>query len=235
MATINDLIKASYRKLNVIGVSEELSSDQLSEGLDIVNRMVDVWNTEKLVPYYVVREDFTLVSGTQSYTIGSGGVFNTTRPIEILNATITESGSTYPMKIISYGEWMDIFTKADSSNIPSWLYYETNHPLGTIYLYGKPSAANTLTIASYKQIGDFSLGDSISLPSGFEKAIVDNLAVELLPLYPSESLFPLLDRQAKSSIDQIRRVNVQNLMTPMEIDYRAFAGNQSRGYFWGNG
>ena len=224
MATINDLIKASYRKLNVVGVAEDLQAEQLTEGFDTLNRMLEVWNTEKLIPYYVVREDFTLVSGTQSYTIGSGGDFDTTRPIEITQATITENTTTYPVRVITYSEWMDITTKGNSSNIPYWLYYETNYPLGKIYLYGKPSSANTLSIASYKQVGSFSNGDTVSLPPGWEKAIVDNLAIELLPNYPSESLFPLLDRQASNSLDQLRRQGVKNIMQPMDLDYRAFGG-----------
>lgn len=235
MATINDLIKASFRKLNVISFSEDLDSDQLSEGLNTVNRLIDNWNTEKLIPYYVVREDFTLVDGTQSYTIGSSGTFNTTKPIEIIHATLTEGTTTYPVRVLSYQEWMNIWNKSNESDVPCWLYYESNHPLATIYLYPKPSAANTLNIASYKQIGAYSLGDTVTLPPAFEKAIVDNLAVELLPMFPSEALAPLLVKQADVSLEQVRRSNLKNLMTPMDIDLRAFAGvHIDNGYFWGS-
>jgi hypothetical protein len=234
MATINDLVKKSFRKLGVLGIGEDLENDQLVEGIEYVNRMIEVWNTENLVPFYIQREDFTLVSGTQSYTIGSGGTFNTTRPQDIITATITENGSTYPMEIITAEEWQNIFNKENESNKPYYLYYEANYPLGTIYLYRKPTAANTLTIASHKQIGSFAKDDSVSLPPGYEKAIIDNLALELWPMYPSESVYPVLDRQAKNSLEQLRRNNTSKNFQPIDIDYRAYAGrSKASGYFWG--
>jgi len=230
MATINDLIKQAYRKLNVVGIGENLDAYQLTEGLGAVNSLIDSWNTDKLIPFYNAREDFNLVSGTQSYTIGSGGVFNTTRPIEILSASVTDTGLSYPVLIISTEEWLKIRNKAESSDLPAYLYYEPGMPLGTIYLWRKPSANNVLTIMSKKQIGSFVSGDAVSLPPSYEKAMVDNLALELLPFYPSESLFPLLDRQARASLERLKRANIMQNITPMDIDIAP--NHYSNGYAW---
>lgn len=218
MATINDLIKKSYRLLNVIAAGEDLESEQLDEGLEFCNRMIGTWNTNGLNSYYVVREDLTLVANQQSYTIGSSGDLNTTRPQEIFHATLTENGNTWPVEIMNTAQWMDIITKGDTSSIPYWIYYESNYPLGTIYIYPKPSAANTLNISSWKQIGDFSLGDSISLPDGYERAIIANLAKELWPMYPSESVFGVINDMAKSTLSALKRINSKNIIKEMTGD-----------------
>lgn len=219
MATVNDLIKATFRKLNVVGVNGDPSANQLSEGLDNINRMLSMWNTDGLIKYYIQRETFNLVAGQQSYTIGSGGDFNTVRPVEILEVTTDSSGITYRIDLVNYADWMRITNKSESEETPSWAYYEPSYPLGRIYFWGKPTNTNSVVIASEKPFSAFSNGDTVSLPPGYEKAVIDNLALELFPMYPSESLYPILQNQAQNSIALLKRVNSKNKILTLELGF----------------
>ncbi len=219
MATVNDLIKATFRKLNVVGVNGDPSANQLSEGLDNINRMLSMWNTDGLIKYYIQRETFNFVAGQQSYTIGSGGDFNTVRPVEILEITTDSSGITYRIDLVNYADWMRITNKSESEETPSWAYYEPSYPLGRVYFWGKPTSTNSVVIASEKPFSAFSNGDTVSLPPGYEKAVIDNLALELFPMYPSESLYPILQNQAQNSIALLKRVNSKNKILTLELGF----------------
>jgi hypothetical protein len=235
MATILDLVTESYSLLNHPGEGQSLPATDSANALNILNRLLESLNLRRLIPYYVQRETFSLVSGTQSYTIGTSGTFNTTRPNRILHMTLNSGDNDYPMYQLDYAQWMDIFNKTNQSNIPRWFYYEKAYPLATINIYYEPSdSSSTITIASEKTFGDYALTDTVALPPGYERMIVYNVAKELLPKFPVQAQAPFILKEASSSIDDIERLNMENIMTEMEIDYTMVSGYNSdgRSYFW---
>lgn len=230
--TINDVVKKAYRKLNTIGVGSALPSELLTEGISDINDLIDSLNADRLLPFYVKQEPFTLISGQRVYTIGSGGDFDTTRPIRVLKSTITKDNLDYQMRMIMYDEWMDIWNKTDESQIPRWLYYESSYPLGKIYLNYTPSEANTLNIATENQMGEFTIDDTFSLPPSYRLALIDLLADYMLPRFPSVANGPKIQYQAEISMKRLRDVNAQNLMVEAEIDPFLLNNDRNRELFW---
>lgn len=212
MATVRDLIKGSLRLIGAIATGETPSADEQADGLSSLNRMLDRWSAENLLIYAVVREEFTLTPGTQSYTIGSSGTFNTSRPVRIERATIEEqSGDTpeYPVEILSLDEWALITTKNTQSEIPSKLFAEGTYPLDTLKLWPVPSAANKIVLYSLKPLTAFSaVGDTVSLPSGYEDAIVYNLALRLAPEYGKQPDAAIVI-EATEAKENIKRMNIK--------------------------
>lgn len=88
MATVRDLIKGSLRLLGAIAPGETPSADEQAEALLALNSMISSWSTESLTIYSRVRESFTLTPGQQMRTLGVGGSFNTSRPMEIEEAKL---------------------------------------------------------------------------------------------------------------------------------------------------
>lgn len=209
MATIDDLIREAYRSLNIIGERGSLTYEQLSQGLRYTNRLLDSWNSRFGLPPTVSQSSFSTVADQQSYTIGSGGNVNTTRPQRIINATITNGDLTYPLQQINYREWMDIYDKTESSDVPVKFYYDANIPLGTIYLWPKPSQIVTFNYSQERNYSAYSLGDSVSLTPGIERALVCNLAKELLSMYPSDAIGALIIQNAKESLDDIKKYHIK--------------------------
>lgn len=231
-AIIDDLIKKAYRKLNVIGEGGFLNSNQLTDGIEDVNTILDSLNTERLIPYYIKQESFTLTAAKKKYSIGVSGDFNTTRPVRILHATITKQSQDYPIRLIDYKQWMNIWNKDAESQIPRWLYYESDFPLGNIYLNYTPSETNTLNLAIEKQFGEYAAGDALNLPPAYRLAITDFLALELWSRYPSESHAAKIQRDANVSMRRVRSMNVKNIMVETELDPVVYGKSNNRNLFW---
>lgn len=205
--TARDLINASLRLIGAIAPGETVSADEAFDGLSTLNRLIDSWSTEKLLIYQITKEDFTLVAGTQSYTIGSGGDFDTVRPIEIREALIRSGSSEYKLDILSLDRWASIIQKGISSEIPIAIYLDGAYPLNNLSVYPKPSAEVTLVLYSLKQISSISSLDStLSLPPGYERALIYNFAKEVSPEYGMQ-VNQLVFETANESKANIKRAN----------------------------
>jgi hypothetical protein len=82
--TANDLITRAFRKGRVIGKDEVPAPDEAADALVDLNDMLDEWWIDKLAVFHINVEQFALVAGQQSYTMGAGGNFNTTRPVKVV-------------------------------------------------------------------------------------------------------------------------------------------------------
>lgn len=207
--TIDDLVRESYRELNVIGERGSLTYEQLAQGLRHVNRLLDSWNINFGLPNTVSISSFNLVIGQNSYTIGSGGDVNTTRPLKIINATIQDGDLNYPMAPINYQEWMDIYDKSDTSDVPSKFYYDNNMPLGVIYVWPKPTKVVAFRYSQERKYGSYVAADEVTLHPGVERAIVCGVAKELLTKYPSEAIGQLVIQNAKDAVNDLRKYQIK--------------------------
>ena len=80
MTTTLDLITKALQKIGAVTKDETLSAGDVSDALSSLNDMISSWSLDSLIVYASTLENFTLTPGSYSYTIGSGGNFNTTRP-----------------------------------------------------------------------------------------------------------------------------------------------------------
>jgi len=181
MATAQDLIKGAYRSIGVIGRGKTLSSFLGQQGLEALNQMLGMWSTQSFLIPSRTSEDIAIPSFAISFTIGTGGELNTTRPIEIVDGYISAGGTDYPLTIFTLGEFNDI-TYKNSGNLPGRMWYEPSYPLGKVFFDCKIDDAYTLHIESYKPLSSLAtLSTSFSLPEGYEEAIKFNLALRLAP------------------------------------------------------
>lgn len=203
--TAHDLIRGAMRLIGAVDPGEPLTADESADGLELLNEMLESWSNEKLAVYQILQENFTLVAGTASYTIGSGATFSTTRPLNILSGFIRYSSLDYHLSILTREEY-DRITLKTTSYLPEYLYYQPSVANGTIYLYGVPDAAYVLYIDSTKQLQSFAgLTTAIVLPPGYKRAIRYNLALEIAPEYnrkPSEAVLAIA-RESKAAIKRL--------------------------------
>lgn len=185
MSTANDLITMALRDLNVIGSDETASATDVDACLSKLNFMLDKWNNEKLMLHYHLRTTKTLTASTASYTIGSGGNIDIAAPLKIESAFIRDTGGNDgPLAIISDAEYNAVVDK-DLTGMPEKLYYCPKYAtgLGTIYLYPSPDAAYTLGISTLSPLAQMTLSATIYLPNGYLYAIVENLKLEIAPMF----------------------------------------------------
>lgn len=245
--TGNDLIKAAMRLIQVSAVDVDLTAQELKDGLESLNRMLDSWSLDELMLYQVIREPFELVSGQNPYSIGLGGDFNTVRPTKIVGAYLTlNNGSIpvdYPMDVIQYDDYNAIRLKTLSTNFPNYIYYQPSFPIGEIYIYPvfTPNDPATIgpayiTLTSWKPLPIIADPTApLEFPPGYWEAIVFNLAVRLAEEYQfsiREATIALATNALKRLKRMNQRTNTLNtdvaLMNTSQLRYNIYADGYGR-------
>jgi hypothetical protein len=168
--------------------------------------------------YATLQRNFSLVANTQSYTIGSGGVINVTRPIDITQAFVRDAnGNDHPLTIVTREVWNGIGLKTTTSEYPNTLFYDSTYPLGVIYVWPVPTAVRTVFYDSVLNQVTASTGTvSISMPPGYERTFVSNLALELMangfPCLLNEVQLAALTKAASDGMANIKRANLKETL-----------------------
>lgn len=204
MATARSIIEGAFR---LCGINSP-SISQLENALTVLNDMLSLWSAERLMVPYVVEESFTLTAGISIYTIGTGGDFDTVRPMRIVDAYLRDSSNidysvVTTMSLEEYNSIQDKNTQAR----PEKLYYSPEYPLGKIHFSSRPDQNYVFKIFSWKPLNSFQdLDANINLPSEYIKTMRLSLAVELAPEL-NVRLDPLIVQQAVGAHMVIRNLN----------------------------
>lgn len=206
MATALELITDALADIGAIDPIETLTSAETTHGLRKLNELLESWSLEQLLVYQLVQEGFASVSGTASYTIGSGAIWNTTRPLRIESAFIRDSASNDTGLDVVVRELFDAISLKTAQGLPELLYYTPSVATGTITLYPVPNALYTVYLNSLKQLQSFAvLTTEVVLPPGYLRAIKASLALDLAPGYgqtPPAALIAIA-RDAKAAIKRL--------------------------------
>lgn len=187
MATARNIIEGALRLIGAISSGENASASEISDGLTTLNDMLDSWSNENNLLFVKTREVFNLVAGQQTYTIGPGGNFDTTRPIKIIGAGLIENNIETPMDVITAFDWSQITQKTFDGSFPSKIYEESGYPFSNVIVWPTPISTLGLAIYSEKQLISFAnASDTVQLPPGYNRALKYNLAIEFAPEYGKE-------------------------------------------------
>ena len=228
MAYVSTLILRSLRLIGEKPRGGTLTSDEQTECLASFNAMLDSWSIERAMCYQITQESFSLSDSVGSYTIGSGATLNTTRPTKIVDPCFIRDSSNLdsPLQIIDAVAYGRIVQKTIDGTYPGYLFYDQafdSSGYGTIRLYPEPQSGLTLFINSWKQLASVStISAQVSLPPGYERALVYNYAIEEAGGYidvPAEVV-----KVAKESKASVKSINIPD--TFMKLDY-GVAGNAS--------
>jgi hypothetical protein len=227
MTTARKIIKKAMQKIGVLVKSEAPDDDEANDALDSLNALIDSWSNEPANVTTRVRETFPLTSSA-SYTIGIGADFNTERPMQIVDAYASLAFTDTPVAVVNQEEY-DLITYKDAVGQPIALTYNSGFPTGTITLYPTPNASYTLTILSEKAITGFTTLDTeLTLPQGWERALIYNLALELAPEYgqqPDQSIALIASQSLgaiKLAVVRSRPVNSSDAILPLRNIYTGY-------------
>ena len=210
MATPSTMIINSLIMLGDKVIGGTLSSAEQTHYLARLNTMIESWSLNRLMCYQIVQESLALTTSDGTYTVGSGGDFNTARPTKIVDPCFTRdaSGNDFPIEIVNAEAYGRITSKTTDGGYPQYLFYDSAFvtSLGTIFLWPEPSASLTLYINSWKQLQTFStISTTVVLPPGYERAIETNFAIEVSPGFIDPS--PALVKTARDSKAAIMSLN----------------------------
>ena len=215
--TAIELITASLRVIQVIATGETPTDAEIRDGFDALNMMLRYWGTKRMLIHYISVENFNLTSGTESYTIGSGGDFDTERPLKITGGYTRSGNIDTPFKVIGEQKYRDISQKSYSGdNTVSWLWYNPSWDKGTIYVY--PAAGGVIYLHCLKPLSEPPLFVStMQFPGEYDDPIKWNLAVRLCPEY-GKKVTPELQYLAASTLDQLMAFNASLQVEAAKIE-----------------
>lgn len=215
MTTALDIINFAHRDAGLLGLGQTLQGDLVNQGLVRLNRMLAQWRRKRWLVWHLL--DVSKVStGAVSYTIGTGGDFNTPRPDRLeggcflrLNATSGQP-TDYPLTIIPSREDYSRIVLKSLQSFSYGVFYDAAFPLGNVFIYPVPNASIYEIHLSVKdQFSDFAqLNTVVNFPEEYELAIQLNLAVYLRVGFrlPADEQ---LDKLAMAALNTIKNANAQ--------------------------
>lgn len=229
MTTALDIITNALQHLGVLAADEAPSASDAQKGLDCLNTMLDTWSTESLMVYTRVPQVFSVVAGQAAYTIGTGGNFNTTRPIKIDAAANRDAnGNDYSIEITNDPrEYARIVSKTVRSSMTSVIYDDGGYPLKTLTLYPVPADTTyqlvLWTWVALQSIADIS--DTLDLPPGYKAATEYNLPEFLAASFGRDVPNAVIGLAVKTKA-QIKRVNtiIPEMDFPCGLPQKRFWG-----------
>ena len=186
---VSDLITSAFRKIGVIAAGEIPNTDEMTDALISVNVLMEAWSAEEAAIYQIVNFQGPLVATQQAYTMGTGGNFNTARPMKIESAgLITPDTLRHTMKIIGASDWAKIEEKTLTGLLPKVLYNDNAFPMVTLNVWPRPSGTPTLDLYVWKLLQQFAATtDVFNMPPPYFRALSYALAVDLAPEYGSQA------------------------------------------------
>jgi hypothetical protein len=223
MATAQSLIDRAARLVGGVASGESCTLAESTDGLIALNAMLESWQADKLYVYAFVDTAYSLVAGTQSYTVGPAGNFALTpRPPKIEECFVRVSNIDYPVTLLTDEQWFAIATKTDTATYPDRAYYEPSLTTGTLLVYPKPSAVSSLHIVTWTNVASLAaLSTSISLPPGYEDAIAFNLAIRWSG---PEFQLPIPD--------YVQRLAIESKATIQRANHRPIMNHSPMGAVW---
>ena len=220
-----DIILLSLKQAGVIGQGQTPAPEDTNDSLTLLNFMISQWSTQRWLVYHLVTTGVTS-TGQTSYTVGPGGDFNIPRPDRLESAffrQIVDSQPNqvdYPLQIIEARETYNRIVLKSLISFPSYIFYDSNFPTGTVYPWPVPTANIYQIFISTKEVlNNFpTITTSVNLPPQYYAAILYNLSVRLRVMYqlPPDTQ---LNGLARSALAIIRGSNTQipRLVMPTEL------------------
>lgn len=194
--TLQAIIEQALRKIGVFGRGRQINQDEVITGLDALRLMCDSWALEKLMVPFTTQETFA-TGGRSVSTIGPGGDFNTVKPdwidyVHIIDAT----GKPYSVMLAAENFWHGM-NSTGQTGTPTYYVFEDGNPLGRLRFDTAPTAPNVKIISrkglqfylnsesptpiniAASSVSTSRVQDSITLPTGYETALVYNLGLHL--------------------------------------------------------
>lgn len=189
--TWRDLLRSSFRLIGVLREGQGANGDDITDSLVVLNSMLASWSIDRLNVFNIRRDEYQLTASQQVYTIGTGGDFDTARPVRIDRAAVIYNGGAgglnpeVPLKLLNDRDWENVTIKNLTSSIPTGLYSDNAYPLCNLNLWPVPTMDLPLILYTWAALaGGITSGDldsDVVFPPGYEDAIRYNLAVRLAP------------------------------------------------------
>jgi len=181
------IVSSALRLIGVIASGESIDISTANDSLTAFNQMLDSWNSDRLAIFTTGFQDFPLVLGKQTYTMGGGGDFDVARPprIDGMSAMLLDNPANpieVPIMMYTVEQWqLQMPVKQVDSSFPQVCYDDGGFPLRSLSFWPIPiNEINAVRIYSWQPLSVTStLNTALAFPPGYSEAFRYNLAIRL--------------------------------------------------------
>lgn len=228
--TAGALLTKAYRDAQKLPRGAALSADQLSDGIDIMNDLINLWQTQGLKLFLTEEIIILLTAGQQMYSLRPAGDVSMSRPLEIISGTYWDQYSnSRPLLKISREEWTRLSNRTVQGTVNQY-FYDPQYDRLNVYLWNIPdttAATGTVHVAIRKQATNVVVsGDSPNFPPEWAIALRWGVADELTSGMP-EAIQMRCQQRAQAYRQALEDWDVETAETYFQPDGRISAGSQS--------
>lgn len=197
------IVEDALYQCGALGQGDNLNNDDAQLVLRRLNRMLDSWANLKQMIYAVAQETFTMVVGQVQY---SSALLATGRPVAVDSIFVRLNTIDYPVELVD-STFYDSLSIKSLSGIPAYCYVDPQFPTMLLNFYAAPYAAFTAYVSTRRVLsGAITTATSVALPPGYEKSIVDALAVDIAPSF-GRAVTPDMRDSAKQAMIVLKMTN----------------------------
>jgi hypothetical protein len=202
VSTAGDIIADAALAAGIGDQYNALDAASAAVGLRTLNRLLDSWSNENLIVFNRSEDNFAMTPGQATYSTS----LLTGRPIDITHVFVRMNGVDYPCELIGSEDYARIGYKT-TAGLPAKVYFNSGMPQGSLTFFPVPSTNYTCFVGYRSPLANLaSLQTALSLPPGYETALVYGVATMLCPLFgvdPSNTCI----FHAKSAKEKIKPAN----------------------------
>jgi len=168
------LVYRALRDLLVLRAGQTASPEAMQDGLEMLNDLLDSWNTERLTVYQIARDLYDLVADVAEYPVPQ-------RRIEA--AGLVKDGTERELDVLTPAQWAAVSDKS-AAGTPRAIYSDNAAGESIVFVHRVPTEAAELALYTWQPLQAFdSLETSYTLPPGYALALRFNLAAVLAPSF----------------------------------------------------
>ena len=173
MTTAGEMITAAFNK---VGINTPTTA-QIASALVSLNGILSIQGADFMAPV-PTRESFALDINDSEYTIGSGGNFNTVRPLKLEHCFLRDAdGYDHYLNVISPKDYNQRYEKGVTGR-PENVYFVPEYPLAKIIFDYAPERAYDAHFEFWKNFTEFAdTTTEMLLPNEYKNFFIYNLAV----------------------------------------------------------
>lgn len=245
--TIASLVDQALRKIGALPAGSSAEPEEHRDALAVFRQMLDGWSLEDLMIPYRATERFDLDQSKNFYRMGSGGEFDTVRPETVEVVRVEDiAGQVYLVRETS----LEVLARRTHFSVARPSYYVlhrdslfvsiefSDYPYDPYVLVTTRKPFNVVALDDYSEAYDGQSGtiypsgftltgiqSEIDFPSGYERAIVNNLAVELSPEYARQPPAQVVAAAVRSKqLIKARNRPTETLITDGGLERRTWPG-----------
>lgn len=186
---VSTIVTSALKELNAGNGSGEAPDAQLmADGVELLNQIFDDWNAQSGSMIYAdTFNPYTLTPNVNPQTIGSGGMWNTPQPPQVIKGIQVILTGNQPNPYIylrprDAAWWQGQPSPTVTASYPTDFYHDPTWdplsatPLGRVYLWPVPTTAYQVQVWTRQILAAVTASTTLGLPPGYSYAMRMELA-----------------------------------------------------------